>query len=86
MAGQQLDLLIWWVPVMVRVRLVTELSFLHEGRGFLSPLILSLLHSPHPRHTPPHTAAQSLYHLLEKNSNASVIKDNELLISTGKHN
>ena len=57
MTGQQLDLLFWWVPVMLPVDLVTGISSFHVGMGFLSPLTLSLLRSPHLQHMPPHTPA-----------------------------
>lgn len=66
---------IWW-----------QGSALSTWAGDFSPLSSSpcCTHPTHVIHH--HTPVQSLYNLLEKNSNAGVIKDNEPLISTGKHN
>lgn len=80
MAGQQLDLFVQWAPVMVPVHLVTGLSSLQVGTGFLP-------RSPSPCCArPTRSLRRPSVTALEKNSNAGVIKDNELLISPGEHN
>lgn len=65
----------------------TQLS---PGGHWVSPqLPLALLHSPYLQPPPPRTPALLLrpsVTALEMNSSAGVIKDNELLISTGEHN
>lgn len=83
MAGQELDPLFWWVPV----DLVTGLSCLHVGTGFLS--LSPPPHCAHPTCSTCHHAlllGPSVTALEKKNSNVGVIKANELLISTGEHN